>query len=233
MNDYLWDKTGEPEEDVRQLEELLGGLRHRPAPLRLPAAPPAAGLKYRPFRPAYAIAAALALAALAGLWFAVTKDRAARTPHTAATNARATETATRTETPARVEPPTTRNEARNEAERVRDESATGADETSVLPAVSRRQFVRVSAKPPSRQASGRASAAKQRGRRGEPNAAPRREQPLARTAPPAPTREQQAAKEQLMFALRLTSAKLGDVKRKASGAQQQQRPSASEQNKLR
>lgn len=33
MSDYLWDKTGEPEEDVAQLENLLGALKHRPRPL--------------------------------------------------------------------------------------------------------------------------------------------------------------------------------------------------------
>jgi len=36
MNDYLWDKTGEPDEDVKELEELLGSLAYRPRPLELP-----------------------------------------------------------------------------------------------------------------------------------------------------------------------------------------------------
>lgn len=36
MSGYLWDKTGEPEEDVERLEELLGEFRHRPRALELP-----------------------------------------------------------------------------------------------------------------------------------------------------------------------------------------------------
>ena len=36
MSDYLWDKTGEPEEDVARLEQLLGTLRYEPRPLELP-----------------------------------------------------------------------------------------------------------------------------------------------------------------------------------------------------
>ncbi|CAN5455745.1 hypothetical protein BH18ACI2_BH18ACI2_11580 [soil metagenome] len=36
MSDYLWDKTGEPDEDVKELEELLGNLAYQPRPLELP-----------------------------------------------------------------------------------------------------------------------------------------------------------------------------------------------------
>ena len=81
MSDYLWDKSGEPEPDVERLEELLGGLRHAGAAPELPSetcassqgfesrAPARAGF----FSPAFfsrharlAAAAALLLAALAG-----------------------------------------------------------------------------------------------------------------------------------------------------------------------
>ena len=37
MSDYLWDKTGEREEEVERLEGLLGNLRYKPRPLELPA----------------------------------------------------------------------------------------------------------------------------------------------------------------------------------------------------
>jgi hypothetical protein len=65
MNDnYLWDRTGEPDTDVRELEELLGTLRYEPRRLEIPAA-----LKIqtsRRFIP-LAIAAAIALMIAAGL----------------------------------------------------------------------------------------------------------------------------------------------------------------------
>lgn len=34
--DYLWDKTGEPDPEIQQLEEILGTLRHQPRPLEIP-----------------------------------------------------------------------------------------------------------------------------------------------------------------------------------------------------
>ena len=43
MSEYLWDKTGGADEEVERLEALLGGFRHAPRPLELPEgeAPPA------------------------------------------------------------------------------------------------------------------------------------------------------------------------------------------------
>ena len=35
--DYLWDKTGEPDPEVKQLEEILGTQRYQPRPLEIPA----------------------------------------------------------------------------------------------------------------------------------------------------------------------------------------------------
>lgn len=37
MSDYLWDKKGEPDADVARLEALLGAFAHEPRPLELPA----------------------------------------------------------------------------------------------------------------------------------------------------------------------------------------------------
>ncbi len=66
MSDYLWDKTGEPDAEVERLEALLGGLGHAPRPLALPAQ--AAPFERRPSGlPAtawLAVAAALLLASL-------------------------------------------------------------------------------------------------------------------------------------------------------------------------
>jgi len=71
--DYLWDKTGEPDPEIQQLEEILGTLRYQPRPLEIPS-----GLQvgkrsfFRGFRnhaAPLAIAATLAMLLLGlGLW---------------------------------------------------------------------------------------------------------------------------------------------------------------------
>ena len=65
-DDYLWDKTGEPDPQIQQLEEILGTLRYQPKPLALPAP------RRRSYFPVLAIAATVLLALLAtGLWLRV------------------------------------------------------------------------------------------------------------------------------------------------------------------
>jgi hypothetical protein len=70
--DYLWDKSGEPDPEIQQLEQTLGRLRYkRPAqPLPLPTL---ARPWYRPgFSPMLAIAATLVILVLAGsLWLSL------------------------------------------------------------------------------------------------------------------------------------------------------------------
>jgi hypothetical protein len=69
--DYLWDKSGEPDPEVQQLEEILGTLRYQPKPLEIPA-----GIKvgrersfFRDFGPRLAIAATIVMLLLGlGLW---------------------------------------------------------------------------------------------------------------------------------------------------------------------
>jgi hypothetical protein len=78
MSDYLWDKTGEPDEDVQELENLLGALMYQPRPLDIPASAMPT-VKARPTamffsRPQLAIAASLLLMLLAGTWL-VTRQR--------------------------------------------------------------------------------------------------------------------------------------------------------------
>lgn len=65
-DDYLWDKTGKPDPQIKQLEEILGTLRYQHRPLPLPVT------RRRRYFPVLAIAATLVLALLAaGLWLRV------------------------------------------------------------------------------------------------------------------------------------------------------------------
>lgn len=70
-DDYLWDKSGEPDPEIEQLEQLLGNLRHKhparglPLPLRAPLQ------QRRTFTPFLAAAAVLLMMIAAGLWFAI------------------------------------------------------------------------------------------------------------------------------------------------------------------
>jgi hypothetical protein len=69
-DDYLWDKSGQPDPEVRQLEEILGTLRYQPRPLQLPDDLPMP--RRRNYFPVLAIAAAVLLALIAGaLWLKV------------------------------------------------------------------------------------------------------------------------------------------------------------------
>ncbi len=67
-DNYLWDRSGDPDPEVQELEEILGTLRYQPQPLEIPR-----NIRVdrrRTFFPAMAIAAAIALfAVLLGLWF--------------------------------------------------------------------------------------------------------------------------------------------------------------------
>ncbi|HVQ37022.1 MAG TPA: hypothetical protein VMS31_05795 [Pyrinomonadaceae bacterium] len=67
--DYLWDKTGEPDPEIQALEEVLGTLRYQPKPLEIPAG--LAPHRKNTFLPRFlAIAATVAIMLLgAGLWF--------------------------------------------------------------------------------------------------------------------------------------------------------------------
>ena len=72
-DEYLWDKSGEPDPEIQQLEQVLRTLRYQPKPLELPDNfKPARRNRYLPL---LAIAATLALALLAGvLWLRAKTD---------------------------------------------------------------------------------------------------------------------------------------------------------------
>ena len=86
-DDYLWDKTGEPDPEIQQLEEILGLLRYQPRPLEIPVdLPPNIHIQrerkfFRGFAPGLAIAATIALMVLGlGLWFGLQRLQRSRPP---------------------------------------------------------------------------------------------------------------------------------------------------------
>ena len=71
-DDYLWDRSSQPDPDIEQLEELLGELRYQPRPLEIPADLKSGRNRSQFSR--YAIAAAVAMMVLAaGAWWALQK----------------------------------------------------------------------------------------------------------------------------------------------------------------
>ena len=73
-DEYLWDKSGEPDPEVQQLEEVLGNLKYQPRPLEIPR--DLVVVRRRRYLPYLAIAASLILALLvAGLWLRRTQDQ--------------------------------------------------------------------------------------------------------------------------------------------------------------
>lgn len=68
-DDYLWDKSGEPDPQIQELEEILGTLRYQPRPLNLP--------RRRNYFLYLAIAATVVMALLAGgLWTQIQRQEA-------------------------------------------------------------------------------------------------------------------------------------------------------------
>ena len=75
MNDnYLWDRTGEPDPEIQKLEELLGELRYQPQPLQIPANI-TVGRKRSFFVPMTIAAAIIMVAILSALWFQFSRKR--------------------------------------------------------------------------------------------------------------------------------------------------------------
>lgn len=80
-DDYLWDKTGEPDPQVQQLEEILGSLRYQPKPFEIPEELPLP--RRRNYFPWLAIAAGVLLALLAGGIWLNTRSRGEAPPREA------------------------------------------------------------------------------------------------------------------------------------------------------
>ena len=75
MNDnYLWDRSGEPDPEVQNLAEILGRLRYQPRPLEIPN--DVRQMVIRPLFTKLLIAAAIGLIAIAlGLWVNFNRPR--------------------------------------------------------------------------------------------------------------------------------------------------------------
>src|SRR5215475_5637517 len=73
-DDYLWDKSGEPDPEIQQLEQILGTLRYQPRPLELPD--DLIVQRRRNYFPLMAIAATFVIALLsAGLWWRTSSQK--------------------------------------------------------------------------------------------------------------------------------------------------------------
>jgi hypothetical protein len=72
-DDYLWDKSGEPDPEIQELEEILAPLRYQPKPLELPN-----DVRRRNYLPLLAIAATVLIALLAaGIWLRAREQQTA------------------------------------------------------------------------------------------------------------------------------------------------------------
>ncbi|MGI9107902.1 MAG: hypothetical protein ACR2G4_16830 [Pyrinomonadaceae bacterium] len=196
MSDYLWDKTGEPDEDAEQLEQLLGTLKYRPRPLEIPATVAALPARSRTifFRPRLALAASLVLMLLAGTWLMMRQSEQATTPASIAEQ--------RNSAPASGQPEIAKNSNG-------DAPAAGAVQQAnkTKPRESRANVKQVKAMKPRRPAQQFiAKDKRQMLPRAGKKVLPGREEI-------AVTKEGREATEKLMLALRLASAKLNYAQR--------------------
>ena len=79
-DDYLWDRTGEPDPEIQELEEILGTLRYQPRALEIPADLVVDRKRsfFRDFGPPLAIAATIAMLLLAlGVWLGLRRAQPA------------------------------------------------------------------------------------------------------------------------------------------------------------
>jgi len=238
MSDYLWDKNGARDAEVERLESLLGQLRHRPRPLALPdeltAMRAQAGLHALParrrFRTSWLAFAATLLLAFVALALALLRTGA---------NGSNVQTASQVslENSRRGQQQSTGNQPQNverqaTASPTKDVAPPNQDNVTVA-------NVTVASVPQKRDVQVIANAVAKENRK-EQQLAPRERQPVfvARREQPQQTRTgvsdvtrasqpsspddlplatRLAAKEQLVYALRLTSSKLSEVRAKTLG----------------
>jgi hypothetical protein len=186
--DYLWDRTGEPDPEIQQLEEVLGSLRYQPRPLEIPAGSKVRrnGDFFRHFGSRLAIAATIAIVLLGlGLWLGLQRLQRGQ-PQTVAKNPN---------TPGPIGNPASTsgrspNEKQNEIVRLPDSGQKPGDK-------------------PRRRRVNSALLAANRVRHEARKEAVRNPQLAVNEL-----QEGKAAKDQLMLALRVASAKLSFAQRK-------------------
>jgi hypothetical protein len=224
MNDYLWDKKGEPDAEVERLEALLGAFAHEPRRLELPAEAatpeprPRWRLPFTPrlFAPAALAAAAALLVASVLVASAFLRARVATRGEQAAApeSSRPKQDASRDER-GMLEPPPP-------ARALKDGGKVESAAVVNLPHVTRQRKATQPSVVPRRQRKGSAAESFAGGTGGGGLTLE------AMSAPGGPSAFVENArlltKEQLVYALRLTGAKLRDVRQKAQGTKAEARP---------
>ncbi|HEY7784015.1 MAG TPA: hypothetical protein VIB00_04795 [Pyrinomonadaceae bacterium] len=72
-DNYLWDKSGEPDPLIEELERELSSLRYQPRPLKIPAAHGFGRRRF--FAPTLALAATIVIALVAATWTMLKTDK--------------------------------------------------------------------------------------------------------------------------------------------------------------
>ena len=220
MSDYLWDKTGEREEEVERLETLLGELRYKPRPLELSSEVEASATHAtRPlrtphvFRPAgfAAVAAALLLAFVAAALVLLRtnttgggRQSAAQTTQESLSGDQQQNPAPRATAPPRQEP--TKDAHEPEKRDVQDVVNNVPQDQErrkerLLAGVSKRQREQTPSVVPA----------------GEKRDVSLEQMSVRESLDGVALKMRLLAKEQLVYALRLTSSKLREVRKKTQG----------------
>lgn len=229
MSDYLWDKTGEADTEVERLEELLGEFRHRPRALELPPDVATQAVRApRFFRTAWlAVAAALLLAVMAVAFVALRSGRMSGTTQTASQDSPSPSRQIATpqgQSPKPVASPDLKPATQPEIHKVEV-----ANQGSSRKGEPRRKGERVVAVKPGRELMTTGA-----------NSPQNHESVLIQTLRGGSVEEslaevaaqRQLAKEQLVYALRLTSSKLKEVQKKTQGIVDS-KPAFDERNRIR
>ena len=110
--DYLWDKSGEPDPQIQELEELLAPLRYQPKPLELPQQLPI--VRRRNHFPLLAIAAVVLIALLiSGVWLRLREEKPIPVEQAKSAPSVKEETVTNTDSPKQPAPRRKRRVVKN------------------------------------------------------------------------------------------------------------------------
>jgi hypothetical protein len=183
-DDYLWDRSGKPDPEIQQLEDILGELRYQPRPLDIPARTQTSRSRF--FFRGLAVAAAIAMIVLGlGLWLGMQRRQGVEFTKTDSNPA--------------------------EEENSTQAAASTVDEKKLSGLVASNGAEKKRSRKRSGSRPSRSSLAL--------NADRTRPQPAgAGTLDPKELIEAEAAKDQLMLALRLTSSKLNLAQKRIQGA---------------